>query len=232
MGVNGEAAKLHELIRMISAESLQGIHVKFEFGELTVYDPATHTAQFTLPMVRDENDDMQTTGFLPVGTFFTGPGYGAQFPPPQDAQALIAFVDHRGFNPVAALFLFNSVETPPYPDGHTWGWIDAKNNEVKTTKDGATAGDGKGGARVVGAAYASVVAPLVELGSEGLSADQDVVRRKDLQLVIDALNALIGVFNAHTHPGVTAGGAVTAAPSTPGTRSNSAKASSAVAAKD
>ena len=232
MGVNGDAAKLHELIRMISAESLQGIHVKFEFGELTLYDPATHTAQFLLPMVRDENDEMQTTGFLPVGTFFSGPNYGAQFPPPQDAQALIAYVDHRGFNPVAALFLYNSVETPPYPSGNTWGWKDPQKSEIKTTKDGSTQLDGKGGARIVGASYASVVAPLVELGGEALGVDQDVVRRKDLQIVINALNTLIGIYNVHTHAGVQTGIGVTAIPLIKGVSSPPAEASSTVAAKD
>jgi hypothetical protein len=208
------------------------VQLKFELGELTDYDPTTHTAKFNLPMVTDENDNIQETGFLPLGTMFTGVGFGLQFPPDQGDQALILFLDHNGSTPMAAVFLYNQTETPPFTDGKSWGWLDKLGNFVKTTKDGANAGDGAGGARVLGQAYASVVAPKVELSKEGLTTDQDVVRRKDLQMVVDQVNSFIDIFNSHTHMGVQSGGSSTAPPTSPATDLSPAQASSTVAAND
>src|SRR4029077_2201861 len=77
-----------------------------------------------------------------------------------------------------------------FPDGKTRGWLDAKSNAVKTTDDGATGGDGLGGARVIGAGYASVIAPHIELGTaEGLGANQGVATKADLQAAVTAVIA-------------------------------------------
>jgi hypothetical protein len=156
---------------------------------------------------------------------FSGPGYGQQFQPPVGAQALIIFVDIGRMLPIAAVFLFNDVETPPFTDGKSNGWLDSNSQFVKTTKDGKTANDGEGGVRL-GANYASIVAALIELGEEGLADGNEVVRKQDLQA---AINNLENYINAHTHSGVESGGADSGPPVT--SYSDTAEASSVVKAQ-
>lgn len=130
-----------------------------EFGELVAYDPQQHTAQFKLPMRLDADPKSPTygqpipTGWVQLGTPFNGPGYGAQFPPPAGAQALIIYLDQNHELPVAACFMFNDIELAPFPDGKTHGWKDAKGNAFTTTQDGPQDGDGVGAARVHGVKY-------------------------------------------------------------------------------
>jgi hypothetical protein len=166
-----------EFFQMMKLNSHSGtVQMLATYGELSVYDPATHSAKFLLPLHRDNSNNPIETGFLQVGTFFNGPGYGAQFPPPVAAQAVILFIDAKKIVPVAAVFLMNDVETPPFTDGKSAGWQDAKGSKIRTTVDGATPGDGAGGARVSGSEYASVTAgTLTELGAEGLDPTQDAV---------------------------------------------------------
>jgi hypothetical protein len=226
-------SQLTELIRHIAVGALQHVQMKFELGELTDYDPATNRGKFTLPMVRDATDTEQETGFLPIGTLFTGVAYGMQFPPAVGNQAVILFLDHAGSVPIAAIFLNNDMETPPFPDGKSMGWLDTQGNTFKTTVDGKDSGDGAGGARAIGASYASVVAPLIELGMEDLTfPDQGVVRQEDLQSVVDQMNTFIGIFNAHVHPGVVSGASSTSPSATLGTDITEAQASTTVGAND
>lgn len=171
-----------------------------EIGELVEYDPKTGTGQFDLPMREDPNDQSQASGFIPCGTMLAGPGFGMQFPPDRGMQALILFSENH--SPVAAVFLPNLVDVPPWADGKSSGWKDKTGNEIKTTVDGAGVGDGAGGARVVGKGYASVVSPKVELGAEGLDATFYVIRHKDLEAMkTDIYNKIIQTFNTHTHTG-------------------------------
>jgi hypothetical protein len=176
------------------------------YGELSTYDPVNHAGKFLLPLHRDELTDLPIeTGYAPIGTLFTGPGFGVQFPPPLGAQALVLFADGDMILPVAAVLLFTAVEHPPFVDGKTHGWKDAKGNAIKTTDDGASGGDGLGGARVVGGGYASMIAPHVELGTgEGLGPNQGVVTKADLQAALNsdrsanqtAINALAAMVSA------------------------------------
>lgn len=130
------------------------------YGELSAYDPVTHTGKFKLPMYPDTSNDpsgntLVETGFIQIATLANGPGYGAQFVPPQDGQALIFFADMNNIMPVGALFLFNDMEQAPFPDGKTNGFMDKNGSSHTTTDDGPTAGDNAGGARTVGAKYTS-----------------------------------------------------------------------------
>jgi hypothetical protein len=234
------AGQLAELIRMISVGALQGVQTKFEYGELSEFDPKTYTGKFILPMVlgpdpnggAGANNTPQETGFIPIGSLFTGPGYGLQFIPDSNAQAVVLFMDHQGFSPVAAIFMFNTVEVPPFPDGKTNGWMDKIKNQIKTTVDGLKSGDKKGGARIVGTGYASVVAPRVDLGAENLPATDNVVRQKELQAVVNDINARIDQFNSHTHGGVQGGPSTTSPPTSSESHINQAKASATVFAND
>jgi hypothetical protein len=126
------------------------------FGELTAYDPATHTAKFQLPMFPDNSGTPIETGWVQLATLQNGPGYGAQFVPPQGGQAIIFFMDHGNILPVGALFLFNDIEHPPFTDGKTNGYIDQHGSGHTTTDDGKTPGDGAGAARTIGKKFTSI----------------------------------------------------------------------------
>lgn len=163
------------------------------YGELSTYDPTLHAGKFLLPLHRDQTTDQPIeTGYAPIGTMFTGINAGMQFPPPLGAQAMLIFLDGDMHLPVAAVLLANAVEYPPFPDGKTRGWKDAKGNVVKTTDDGKTPGDGLGGARLIGAGYASVVAPLVEWAAEGLDpTNQAVMTRADALAALNSLKSAV-----------------------------------------
>lgn len=180
------------------ARNTQNPQLLFTYGELETYFPDTHAGIFRLPGHPESADPSgQTpsrTGAIPIGTFFGGPKIGAQFPPPPDAQALLIYIDTERVMPICAVFLFNAaVDNPPYPDGKTWGFKDRLGSEVKITDGGKSLTDGSGGVRLVGASYGSVVAPLVELGSEGRAAVGDAVVTQ--QYLQTALNAVIANTN-------------------------------------
>ena len=177
------------------------------FGELAQYDPATHMGKFYLMnhpqsgKTGDPNDGNPIeTSFIPIGTFFTGPGYGMQFAPILGAQALIIFQENT---PVASVLLANRVENPPFANNDRRGWIDEKQSFVTTTEDGQGTGDGQGGVRMGSPNYASIVTALLELGAEGLDAnDNAVIRVKDLKAFRDNLaNALGNWALASLQPG-------------------------------
>jgi hypothetical protein len=187
------ASQQAELMRMMVAAGYQNTPLRAEYGELSAYDPKLHQAKFEMPMVLDENDQAQETGWLPLGTVFAGPSYGMQFPIPDvGVQALIVFVDHQGFSPVCAVLMYNQVDPPPFPDGKTFGWKDKLGNQVITTVDGQEEGDGAGAARMIGTGYASVTAPFVDLGADGLDpATAGVVRLEDDQTTTNAVIAVV-----------------------------------------
>lgn len=158
------------------------------YGELSTYDPTLHAGKFLLPLHRDQNTDQPIeTGYAPIGTMLTGVNYGMQFPPVIGAQALVLFLDGNLHLPVAAVLFATAIEYPPFTDAKSRGWKDAKANAVKTTDDGPTPGDGVGGARIVGAGYASVVAPKVELAGEGLTAGKAVMTQDDAQTLANSI---------------------------------------------
>jgi hypothetical protein len=129
---------------------------RFEWGELVTYYPDLHEGVFELPSHPDDiTGEPITVGPIPIGTHFTGPGYGAQFPPPIGAQGLLAYMDEEGVYPVVVSMHFNEVETPPFPDGRSWGHVDPAGNSVATSLDTNAPGDGQASAKVFGAQYAS-----------------------------------------------------------------------------
>lgn len=151
------ASQSAELHRMMAAAAFQNTPLRAEYGELDQYDPTLHQGRFVLPMVLDDNDEPSLTGWLPIGSTFVGTGYGMQFPPPDEGmQALIVYVDHQGFSPVAAILMYNSIDTPPFPDGRTFGWKDKQGNKITTTLDGPVPGDGVGGVKIQAVAYIEI----------------------------------------------------------------------------
>lgn len=175
---------LHDLIQthllMTGSPTL-----RFTWGELTQYDPKTHSGKFHLPIHLDDNTGRPIeTNFIPIGTPITGIGYGMQFQVEAGMQALIVFVDKD--IPICACFTFNQIDTPPFTDGLTNGWKDKTGNLVTT--------DSNGNARLVGTTR-------TELGGSSLPDGDQVLRKKDLQPIVNLLNDLIGKYNNHTHAG-------------------------------
>jgi hypothetical protein len=147
-------------------------------GELTAYDATRHLGKFTLPLFPDKGGNPIETGWVQIGTPQNGPGYGAQFVPPQNGQAVLFFIDMHNILPLGAIFLFNDVETPPFTDGKTNGWKDKNGSSHTTTDDGPTPGDGKGGAHVQGAAYTT----------HGTSGGHNIIQ-DDINKVVKHLSA-------------------------------------------
>jgi hypothetical protein len=200
----------YHVVAAHGARSQQPLHITL--GELIAYDPTTHSGTFRLPADIDnlnqstDSGPYQDTGFIPIGTLFTGPGYGMRFVPLVDAtnggsQALVVFSDHTLEHPIGAVFLFNQVEAPPFTDVHTQGWQDSAGNQIVTHDD-------TGLAEIVGNETGAIVAPNVGVGDlfANLGADNDVVTVAMLR------SAVTAVFNAHTHPGVQTGSGTTAPP--------------------
>lgn len=174
--MSGLSRLMHSLRLSASAGAVAQFTTRFELGELTDYDPATHTAKFTLPMAVDENDTEVETGYIPIGTFATGPAYGSQFPPDVGQQALIIFADSKGFTPIGAFFLFNEVETPPFPDGKTSGWKDKTGSVVSSNEDSTPGnGDGLGSTQIIGKSTA------MSQTAGGHSHEQSDVKGETLQ---------------------------------------------------
>lgn len=135
-------------------------HVKLTFGELTAYDPATHTGKFNLMVFADQDDPTGgtpiETPFIQIMTPWSGQGSGVQFQPMVGSQALVLFADELAIHPICGMLLFNGTDTPPFADGKSNGWLDPNNASITTTADGATHGDGAGAARLAGNKYTLV----------------------------------------------------------------------------
>jgi hypothetical protein len=146
---------VQEFFQVMRRNAAQGMATQSfaALGEVSEYDPTEHSARFVLPMYLDNDGQPIETAKIPLGSPFTGVGTGIQFPIKNGAQALLIFADERRMLPVAATFLYNGVETPPFVDGKSSGWIDDHGNTVKSTQDGATAGDGAGGVKINAKGY-------------------------------------------------------------------------------
>lgn len=178
------------------ARSTQNPQLHITYGELETYYSDTHSGIFRLVSHPDSlSGQPLRVGPIPIGTFYAGAGYGAQFPPPPDAQAILIYIDAERTLPVCGMFLFNpTVDVPPYPDGKTAGIKDRHGSELKLTDGGVSLTDGSGGARIVGGGYASVVAPHVELGAESLAAVGNAVMiQQSTQIALNAMAANINI---------------------------------------
>jgi hypothetical protein len=153
--------QLFDALRMTSHHSDNQLQITV--GELTAYFPEQHMGTFDLVMHPDDKTgDPVPTGPIPLGSFSTGPGYGAQFTPAIGAQALVIYIDAAKVLPIGAVFLFNEVEAPPWPKGDFSGIVDQYGNALKWSQ-----------------ARSALVAPTkLELGTENLDATQDAVISK------------------------------------------------------
>jgi hypothetical protein len=148
-------SQISELLQSVRHHAIQAgttSEYGFEYGEVSVYDPAHNSAKFLLPNHPDTTTGKPIeTGWIRVGVAQTGPGYGVQFTPPVGAQAQLMSLPGGAF--VCLGFTNNDVETPPYQDGKSSGWQDAKGNQVRSTVDGTNPGDGLGGVKLFAKNY-------------------------------------------------------------------------------
>lgn len=139
---------------------------------------------------------------LPVLTTQLGDQYA-----PVGGERCIMLPIQSGF---AVLIHHGEDDSPGAPSGERWithrGASGSPTAALKLTNDALTPGDGLGAFQGTGGGYASILAPLVELGVAGADADLDaVVRVRDLI-------PLINLLNTHTHGGVQSGPSSTANP--------------------
>lgn len=134
-------------------------------GTVKSYDPATNTVVVYYSHV----DDQQTeTPAIPLYTPFAGNGYGMQGGVEEGTPVTVLQLNPDGDDVVAMACSYNEANPAPGAPATEHWTTDKRGSSVKLTADGNTDGDGQGGAKLVGAGYASVVAPLFEAGAENL----------------------------------------------------------------
>ena len=188
---------IHELFEVAAMRSQranpQGIFI--HYGELKSYRASDNTVDVFLPHVDDSPTGANTQSYrMPLVTMWSGSGYGEQQAPEPGVQVVVASSSPDGDDYVALGFLYTANQVPPgAPATERW-IVDKRASSIKLTKDGKAGGDGAGGVKLVGAGYASIVAPITEIGAQGLDVTLDaVVTVRQMRLYVDA------VFNAHTH---------------------------------
>ncbi len=160
-----------------------------QYGEVASYNPDNNTVRVKLYPQAIVTGDIQL--FVP----WVGPtGCGMQFGPEVGTQVLVVPMDTTGEHKVCILSAYNDkFKAPGAPAGDVWFLFAAK-TFIKYLKAAKTL--------LLGAETAfQVVSPLVELGAADLTADDGVVRKSDLQAVVDDLNNLRDWCTKHKHVG-------------------------------
>ena len=201
---------VHDLfeVHAMRAQRANPIPMFLHVGELKSYRASDNTVDVYLPHVDDAPTGANTQSYrMPLMTMWAGSGYGDQCAPEPGVQVACMTSSPDGDDYMAVGFFYTSNQLPPgTPSLERW-ITDKRGSALKFTVDGKTAGDGAGGVKLVGNGYASIVAPLTELGAQGLDPTLDaVVTVRQMRTYVDA------IFNAHIHGGVTTGAGLTAAP--------------------
>ena len=147
-------------------------------GTVDSYDPARHAVKVKYP---DEN---KLSGWLPVGSAWTGDGWGLHMAPVIGAQVVVLYHDGDTNSGFVSHQLFSLADNPlSVPAGDMW--LQHQNGLAL---------------KLHGNGLAELVSGNLQAGAAGATFHQ---------LVHDAFVAL---FNAHTHAGVQAGGSVSGPP--------------------
>jgi len=207
---------LYEIMAM-RARRANPVPIYLHIGELKAWNPANNTVDVYLPHVDGANSPTTQTFPMPLMTGITGPNYGDQVGPDtsgtQPLQVVVACGSPDGDDYVALGFLYTANQQPPgAPATELWR-VDKRGSSLKLTVDGKTVGDGAGGAKLLGDGYASVVAPLTELGAQNLDPSEDaVIRKTDLDAALSALTAHVQTA-LNTLAGEVQGGSGVSSPS-------------------
>lgn len=201
--------RAHQNMMRIQAAMMAGARVATRIGTVKSYDPAHYAAKVIL-----QPDNIET-GWMPVSSIWVGSGWGVYAPPSIGDMVEIAFVDGSIDAGIICGRLYNDQDKPAQVNSgefwllHTSGSFLKFTNDQKVSLNGQVELDLSGPTiNITATSAVNVTAPAVNIGASGQSL---------LALVTAAFETL---FNAHTHSGVTAGGATTGAPVTPMTASH------------
>lgn len=190
----------HELLATLAAQARSAAAgaLQFQHGEIDTYDPETATVTVVLQPDGLRTGDVQfLTPWAGVPDTSTNTGTGMLCGPEKGMQVLVIKLDDEGEHLICFPSTFNETNYPPQVPAGEW-WLlksgDAK-TYVKLVSGGKT--------QIGGKTEVDVIAPLVQLSDtiDTLGPDYAVVRRKDLQAVIDDLNDLKALVKAHDHIG-------------------------------
>ena len=173
-------------------------------GTVSAYDPAHYAAKVVV------QPDGFETGWLPVTTPWSGNGWGLFAPPSPGDTVDVHFQEggkEAGF--IALRFYSNKTRPLPAPSGEFW-LVHASGAFLKLTNDGkallnsAVEIDATAPVIQVTATDAiHITAPHVYLGGQGETLHQIVT------------DALVALFNSHTHGNVEVGSGDTGVPNQP-----------------
>ena len=162
---------------------------------VTNYDPATHSVRVSY---QPEN---QLSGWLPVLTPWVGDGWGLYCPPNAGDQVEVRFNDGDFGGGMVCLRAFSDQDRPlSVMPGEFW-LVDKTGSFVKLTNDGA----GNGTLLINGQFALTATAPTVTLEASqslALSAPRINLGGSGQGLHSLVTDALVALFNSHTHPGI------------------------------
>ena len=160
-------------------------------GIVSAYDPAHYTAKVRLQPNNEE------TGWLPVATPWSGNGWGMFCPPTPGDEVDVNFQEGKVEAGFVCLRFYGDKDRPlPVPSGEFWlvhnsGAFFKLTNDGKVTLNSTVEIDATAPvASIKATTSVNVTAPQIHLGGEG-----DTLHK----LVTDAM---VTLFNSHTHGGI------------------------------
>jgi phage gp45-like len=197
------ADEITHLVKLLAGQ--ESATKTFVYGTISNYDPNIHRVRVQIPSMRDENDNMTLSPWMPLGTPWAGNGFGLQVAPKGGEQCVVLLITAAIGVSATAFMTFNNSFLPPlaslqpgeailkHGTGsfirlHTNGDIEVNTaGRVILTAAGDTDVTATGNVNVTATGTANVTAPAINLGDGGT-----------LQELLNAASATI--YNEHTHP--------------------------------
>jgi hypothetical protein len=117
------ADDLFHLIKQIARDEVGDLRGA-AYGYVSRYDANSGAVQVRLPTYRFGDSTDYVTPWLPLATWMSGSGAGAQYHPPVGAPCLVIIVDSESGLSVAASMFYNDVFQPPFTSlgENDFGW--------------------------------------------------------------------------------------------------------------
>lgn len=197
---------LNNLLMRAAAQS--GATFITRMGVVSAYDPGAYAIK---AVIQPEGVE---TGYVPLGSPWVGPQWGAFFAPQPGAQVLLLFQEGDAQTPIAATFLFSTQQPPvAVPAGelllqHASGSLlhfDTAGNVTMTAAQAMTL-NAPAGCTIN--ANTTINGNVQTNGN--IQASQNI---SDLNGAHGSVSTLRGAYNGHTHGGVQTGSGNTSTPS-------------------
>lgn len=188
---------VHEILSMMgeTARDAATRALQFRFGEIASYDPENAPGVVTVKYKPDDT----LSGDMPLATTWSGSPEvpsGALGGPELGSQVIVLAFDLEWTHTIAVLATWsNTNPPPPVPAGEYWVFHKA-GSYVKL--------DNEERVRIHGPVQVDLIAPLVQFTDSlaALGPEKSVVRKEDLQALIDWINnSLIPWIKNHAHVG-------------------------------